>query len=45
MPNSKYDLPERQVDFAGDTAIFCKKIPNEFTRQYYGQRLLRLTFE
>ena len=43
MPNSKYDLQERLVDFAGDTAIFCKKMPNDFTGQYYGHQLLRST--
>ncbi|MEA1787252.1 four helix bundle protein [Arenibacter sp. GZD96] len=41
MSNKSYDLEERLVNFAADTAIFCKEVPNDFVGQYYGQQLLR----
>ena len=40
MPNKTYDLEERLVNFAADTAIFCKEMPNDFVGQYYGSQLL-----
>ena len=36
-----YDLEERLVNFAADTALFSNSIPNVFTGQYYGNQLLR----
>lgn len=36
-----YDLEERLVNLAADTALFCNSIPNDFTGQYYGHQLLR----
>ncbi|MFK7811372.1 MAG: four helix bundle protein [Maribacter sp.] len=41
MQEKPYDLEERLVNFAADTALFCRKIPNDFTGQYYGNQLLR----
>lgn len=41
MQNKPYDLEERLVDFAADSALFCKAMPNDFTGQYYGHQLLR----
>lgn len=41
MSNKNYDLEERLVNFAADTAIFCKEVPNDFVGHYYGQQLLR----
>ena len=36
-----YDLEERLVNYAAETALFCGKKPSDFTGQYYGQQLLR----
>lgn len=41
MSEKPYDLEERLVNFAADTAFFSQKIPNDFTGQYYGHQLLR----
>ena len=41
MPEKPYDLEERLVNFAGDTAVFCQGMPNDFAGQYYGHQLLR----
>lgn len=41
MSVKPYDLEERLVNFAADTAIFCSEIPRDFTGQYYGHQLLR----
>lgn len=42
MQTKPYDLEERLVNFAADTALFCKAMPNDFTGHYYGHQLLRL---
>lgn len=36
-----YDLEERLVNYAAETALFCRKMTNDFTGQYYGHQLLR----
>lgn len=41
MSEKPYDLEERLVNFAADTALFCRELPNDFTGQYYGHQLLR----
>jgi hypothetical protein len=41
MPNKPFDLAERLVNFAANTALSCKAIPNDFAGQYYGHQLLR----
>jgi len=33
MLDKPYNLEERWVNFAADIALFCQKIPNDFTRQ------------
>ena len=43
MLDKPYDLEERLVNFAADTTIFCQKIPNNFTGNYYSNQLLRST--
>lgn len=37
----KYDLEDRLVDFAANTAVFCKDLPSDMIGQYYGNQLLR----
>jgi len=41
MESKPYNLEERLVDFAADSALFCKAMSNDFTGQYYGHQLLR----
>ena len=41
MGNKPYDLEERLVNFAADSALFANSIPKDFTGQYYGNQLLR----
>ncbi|QCX02024.1 four helix bundle protein [Aggregatimonas sangjinii] len=41
MSEKPYDLEERLVNFAADTALFCEGMPKDFTGQYYGHQLLR----
>lgn len=43
MSDKPYDLEDRLVDFAANSAIFCQKVPNNFTGNYYGNQLLRST--
>jgi four helix bundle protein len=43
MSTKSYDLEERMVGFAANTATFCQKIPNNFTGNYYSNQLLRST--
>ena len=43
MSEKTYDLEERLVNFAADTTVFCQKIPNNFTGNYYSNQLLRST--
>jgi len=43
MSDRPYDLEERLVDFAANSAIFCQKAPNNFIGNYYGNQLLRST--
>lgn len=43
MRRKPFDLEERLVEFAANTALFCKAMPNDFTGQYYGHQLLRST--
>ena len=41
MSEKPYDLEERLVNFAANTALFCREISNHFKGQYYGHQLLR----
>lgn len=41
MSSKPYDLEERLVNFAAETAFFCKELPKDFAGQYYGNQLLR----
>ncbi|WP_299436110.1 four helix bundle protein [uncultured Maribacter sp.] len=41
MSVKPYNLEERLVNFAAETALFCQKNPTDFTGQYYGHQLLR----
>lgn len=41
MPDKKFDLEDRLVDFAGNVVLFCKELPSDMTGQYYGNQLLR----
>jgi four helix bundle protein len=41
MPDKKYDLEDRLVEFASTIALFCKDLPRDVTGQYYGNQLLR----
>ena len=43
MPDKKFDLEDRLVDFAGNIVLFCKDLPSDMTGQYYGNQLLRST--
>lgn len=40
MEGKKFDLEDRLVDFAAQTVLFCKGLPNDLTGQYYGNQLL-----
>lgn len=41
MSDKLYNLEERLVNFAADSALFCRDVPNDFAGQYYGNQLLR----
>lgn len=41
VEGKSFDLEDRLVNFAADTAVFCQKIPNNFAGNYYGNQLLR----
>ena len=41
MPDKKFDLEDRLVDFAGNVVLFCKELQSDMTGQYYGNQLLR----
>ncbi|WP_291963005.1 four helix bundle protein [Maribacter sp.] len=41
MPDKKFDLEDRLVDFAANIVLFCKDLPSDMTGQYYGNQLLR----
>ena len=41
MPDKKFDLEDRLVDFAANIVLFCKDLPSDMTGQYYGSQLLR----
>lgn len=43
MPDKKFDLEDRLVDFAANIVLFCKDLPSDMTGQYYGNQLLRST--
>lgn len=43
MPDKKFDLEDRLVDFAGNIVLFCKDLPSDMTGQYYGKQILRST--
>ncbi|MGB3152367.1 MAG: hypothetical protein WBB27_17050 [Maribacter sp.] len=41
MPEKRFDLEDRLVEFAAKAALFCKGLPTDMTGQYYGSQLLR----
>lgn len=41
MPEKKYDLEDRLVDFAATAALFAQELPQNVTGLYYGNQLLR----
>lgn len=41
MADKRYDLEDRLVDFAAETAILAENLPRNFTGNYYGNQLLR----
>jgi len=41
MSEKKYDLEDRLVDFAADSACLSADLPNNFAGNYYGNQLLR----
>lgn len=41
MGDKKYDLEDRLVSFAAETALFTEGLPRNFAGNYYGNQLLR----
>lgn len=41
IPTKKYDLEDRIVEFAANTALFYQDLPKDAIGNYYGNQLLR----
>jgi len=41
IADKKFDLEDRFVSFAASVVLFCKDLPKDMPRKYYGNQLLR----